>query len=320
MIYIEAVGGLIILLLGGDFLVRGAVALARRLGISTLLIGLTVVACGTSAPELVVSMNAALSGVPGIAIGNVVGSNVANVLLVLGIPAVIAPIARESGTARSYLFMFGASVAFVVLCWWGILVVWQGVVLLVLFAIFLFFSFRWARQGGGEAALAESEVEDIGVVPGSLGPALGITVGGLIGLVIGSHLLVDGASAIARAAGISEAVIGVTLVAFGTSLPELATSLMAALRRQGDVAIGNVIGSNLFNVLGVMGITATVVAVPVPAKFLSFDLWVMLAATLALAPFVFSRAPIGRVTGLVFALAYGGYVASQFFGMSGMSH
>ena len=320
MIYIEAVGGLIILLLGGDFLVRGAVALARRLGISTLLIGLTVVACGTSAPELVVSLNAALGGVPGIAIGNVVGSNVANILLVLGVPAVIAPIARKTGTVRSYLFMLGASVVFVGLCWWGALVIWQGALLLVLFAVFLSLSYRWARQGGDEAAVVESEVEDIGVVPGSLGRALGITLGGLIGLVIGAHLLVEGASAIARAAGISEAVIGVTLVAFGTSLPELVTSLMAALRRHGDVAIGTVIGSNLFNILGVMGVTATVVAVPVPAKFLTFDLWVMLAGSLALLPFLIRHAKIGRIAGFVFIVAYGGYVAGQFFGMSGLGH
>jgi len=317
MIYLEAISGLVVLLLGGDFLVRGSVSLARRLGVSTLLIGLTVVACGTSAPELVVSLNAALSGAPGLSIGNVVGSNVANILLVLGVPAIIAPIASSDAKVdHTNAFMIGASALFIALCWFGPLKAWQGGILLVLFFSFLAASYGRAMRDNREAAAVSGEVQEIHSVPGSMGATIAITLGGLVGLAAGSHLLVDGATGIARTFGLSEAVIGVTLIAVGTSLPELATSLMAALHRHGDVAVGNVIGSNLFNILGVMGLTALVVPVPVPAKFLSFDLWVMLATTLVLLPFIAARLQIGRMAGLVFALSYGVYIAAQFFGMS----
>lgn len=319
MIYFETAAGLVVLLLGGNFLVRGSVSLARRLGVSTLLIGLTVVACGTSAPELVVSLNAALSGVPGLAIGNVVGSNIANILLVLGVPAIIAPIASSGAKVnRTNAFMIGATALFIALCWFGALTAWQGTILLVLFVGFLAASYGRAMRDNREAAAVSSEVREIHSVPGSMATTIAIILGGLAGLAAGSHLLVDGATGIARTFGLSEAVIGVTLVAVGTSLPEFTTSLMAVLHRHGDVAVGNVIGSNLFNILGVMGVTALVVPVPVPAKFLSFDLWVMLAATLVLLPFIAARLQIGRVAGLCFALAYGAYIAVQFFGMSGL--
>ena len=320
MMYVMSAAGLIVLLLGGDFLVRGAVSLARRLDISTLIIGLTVVALGTSAPELVVSVEAVLTGSTGIAIGNVVGSNVANVLMVLGIPALVTPIICEGHIMkRTMTYMLLASLLFVAFCWMGSLEWWHGVILLVLFVGFLVDSYYRAMRDQEDAMAVASEVEDIQSVPGSILITVIAIGGGLVALILGSYLLVEGASAIARSFGVSESVIGLTLVAIGTSLPELATCVMAAVHKHGDVAIGNVIGSNLFNILAVMGTASVVGTIPVPAKFLAFDFWIMLAAAFLLAPFVFRNQPIGRVAGALFVIAYGAFVASQFFGVSGVA-
>jgi len=320
MMYVMTAAGLIILLLGGDFLVRGAVSLARRLEISTLVIGLTVVAFGTSAPELVVSVEAVLSGSPGIAIGNVVGSNIANILMVLGIPALLAPILCEGHLVkRTLTYMLLASLLFAGFCWMELLQWWHGVILLILLAAFLIDSYYRATRDQADAMAVASDVEDIQSVPGSIVITLIAIVGGLVALLLGSYLLVEGASTIARSFGVSEAVIGLTLVALGTSLPELATCAMAAVRKHGDVAIGNVIGSNLFNILAVMGVGSVVGDIPVPPQFLAFDIWVMLAAAFLLLPFVLLHKPIARVAGIVLVVAYGGYIASQFLGMSGLA-
>ncbi len=320
MMYVMTATGLLVLLLGGDFLVRGSVSLARRLGVSTLIIGLTVVALGTSAPELVVSVEAVIAGSPGIAIGNVVGSNIANILMVLGIPALLAPIICEGHLLnRTMLYMFLASVLLVAFSWTEALQWGHGLVLLALFVAFLTDSYRRAMRDQEDAMAVVSEVEEIPSVPGSVLVTLFAIVGGLLALMIGSYLLVEGASVIARSFGISDAVIGLTLVAIGTSLPELATCLMAAIRKHGDVAIGNVIGSNLFNILAVMGAASIVGTVPVPEKFLAFDFWVMLGAAVLLLPFVVQRRPIGRFAGALLVIAYAGYVASQFLGISGVA-
>lgn len=310
--------GLVLLLVGGEALVRAAVALADRLGVSRLVIGLTVVAFGTSAPELLVCIQAALEDAPGIAIGNVVGSNIANVLLVVGLPALIAPFMCERGVMRREgLVMVGATVLVMGIAWYDGVRFWPGLLLLLLLIGFLFNAYRQARRDGVDSL--GSEVEELGEgVPGNPLIILLLMGVGIAGLVAGSHLLVEGARDIARAAGVSEEVIGVTLVALGTSLPELATSTVAAFRRHGDVAIGNVLGSNIFNILGILGITAMVSHIPVPAQMLSFDLWVMLGAALVLFPFAWARIPVGRVAGLVFLLAYAGYVVAQFQGVSGM--
>ena len=320
MTYVMTAAGLIVLLLGGDVLVRGSVSLARRLGVSTLIIGLTVVALGTSAPELVVSVEAVVAGSPGIAIGNVVGSNIANILLVLGVPALLAPIVCGGRLLkRTVLYMVLASILLVALSWTEALRWGHGLVLLALFAAFLADSYRRAMRDQEDAMAVASEVEEIQSVSGSVAVALLAVGGGLLALMLGSYLLILGASAIAQRFGVSEAVIGLTLVAIGTSLPELATCVMAALRRHGAVAIGNVIGSNLLNILAVMGAASVVGTVPVPAKFFGFDYWVMLGAALLLLPFVLRRQPIGRTAGAFLALAYGAYVASQFLGISGVA-
>ena len=293
--------GLTILVFAGDALVKGAVNLALRLGIPALVVSLTVVAFGTSAPELLVSVQAVLGGVPGLALGNVVGSNTANVLLVLGVPALFAVLGTGAvDTRRDFLYMAAVSLVFVALCLSGALVWWNGLVLLGMLAAVLTATFLASREPP-----AELEGADDGLPGWRIGLYL---VLGLVGLPLGADLLVDGASSIARAFGVTETVIGLTLVAIGTSLPELATTLMAALRRHADVAIGNVIGSNLFNLAAIMGIAVLVGPVPVEATFLRQDLWIMLAATAALGVLVFTRRDVTRLWGVAFAGLYAGYL------------
>jgi cation:H+ antiporter len=300
--------GLVILLLGGDALVKGAVNLSLRLGVPALIVSLTIVAFGTSAPELLIGIKAVLEGAPGIALGNVVGSNTANILLVLGLPAMMAAMhTSECDTRKTYNFMIAATLLFIALAFRG---VFDWIAALMLFGALgyvLFDAFAEARAH----RKAGQEDEDIeGVDPDLSGVAIGIfLVLGLIGLPLGAGLLVDNASIIAKEYGISDEVIGLTLVAVGTSLPELATTTMAALRRQADVALGNVIGSNMFNLLAIIGVAALIGPIPVGAQFLSFDLWVMLGASLLLIPFVYLRQDISRLWGCVLGALYLGYVA-----------
>lgn len=310
MVYLGLLGGFVILLVSGDFLVRGAVALAIRLGIPALVIGLTVVAFGTSAPELVVSVRAALTGSPGISIGNVVGSNIANVLLVLGLPAIIAPTnCNQPFIGRNTLYVVAASMLFITLCFYGPLGFWHGLLLFALVILFLIESGR--RAGSSSSSMnAEEALEDIDGVAGLPGSrwTLGLFIFvGLIGLPAGAHLIVDNATGIARDFGISEAAIGLTLVALGTSLPELATTLAAALRGHSGLAVGNVLGSNLFNILAIMGVTSILAPVPIPEEMLRFDLWIMLAATVAVVPFALRRGTITRVPATAFVAAYLAY-------------
>ena len=303
MEWIYTVLGLVILLLAGDSLVKGAVNLSLRLGVPALIVSLTIVAFGTSAPELLISVQAILDGVPGLALGNVVGSNTANVLLVLGIPALVATMhTSECDTRVSYLQMMAASVLFIVLCFMGTLNWVSGLILLAALAAMLIHAIVTTRRA--------AEIEEIEGADPSLGwPKIMLyLVLGLIGLPIGASLLIAGATVIAEGFGLSESVIGLTLVAVGTSLPELATTFMAALRRQADVAIGNVIGSNMFNLLGIIGIAALVGPIPVDSSFLTFDLWVMLGASAILIPFVFLKMNVTRLWGIGLSAAYIAYV------------
>jgi cation:H+ antiporter len=303
-----AVLGLVILVLAGDALVRGAVNLALRLGISALVVSLTVVAFGTSAPELLVSIQAVLGDAPGLALGNVVGSNIANVLLVLGLPAIISCLDPSvSDTRKNYIFMLCASLVFVVLAFLGPFVWWHGLILLAVFALILGVQIRHAFAGDAPEELPEElEEADPSMPYWKIGMYLGL---GLIGLPLGADLLIDSATEIARAFGVSEVVIGLTLVALGTSLPELATSVMAALRKHADVALGNVIGSNIFNLVFIFGVAPWFGAIPVDGEFLRFDLWVMLGTSLILLPFVFFRWRMARAVGLLFVALYIGYVS-----------
>ncbi|MCB1366487.1 MAG: calcium/sodium antiporter [Rhodobacteraceae bacterium] len=311
MDFVLTATGLVILLLAGDTLVRGAVNLALRLGIPVMIVSLTVVAFGTSAPELLIAIKAALEGAPGIAIGNVVGSNTANILLVLGIPAVISAIdSSNCDTRKSYAFMLGASVVFIGLSFLGPLHYWHGVILLaLLFAMLSESALSAHRHRANGRCDPCDDTEDLEGVDDDMPwwKVILFVALGLIGLPFGADLLVDGAIGLARDFGISESVIGLTLVAVGTSLPELATTVMAALRRQADVALGNVIGSNMFNLLGIMGIASFFGPLPIPVEILSFDLWVMLAASLAIVPFVFMKQNITRVWGAVLMTCYAIY-------------
>ena len=299
----QVLGGLVILLVAGDLLVRGAVNLALRLGIPALMVGMTVVAFGTSAPELLVSVQAVLSDAGGLALGNVVGSNVANILLVLGAPALIAAVAIGRDVTRDYILMLIATALFIALAMTGQIGTWQALVLLGAFALFMADSIRRARRARPDP----SDLE--GVDPGMSSARIAIyTALGVIGLPLGASILVEGAVDIAEVLGVSDLVIGLTIVAVGTSLPELATTVMAAIRREGGVALGNVIGSNLFNLLFILGVAGLFSPLVIPPAMLKLDLWVMLGAALVLAPMIWRGWPIGRALGLLLLLAYAAYV------------
>lgn len=299
--------GLVLLVLAGDALVRGSVNLSLRLGIPPLIVGLTVVAFGTSAPELLVSVQAILDDAPGIALGNVVGSNIANILLVLGIPAIISTIHSSTlGVSRGFITMLAATALFIGLCFLGPIIWWHAAILLVGLALMIGDNIRSARSHMNDA---EEDLE--GADPSApWWKIIGFLVIGIIGLPVGADFLVKGAADIARIYGISETVIGLTLVAIGTSLPELATSVIAAFKKQADVAMGNVIGSNVFNLLGIIGVAGFVGPIPVPDSMLHSDLWVMAAASLLLIPFILMRFNITRTVGVVFCAMYVAYTVS----------
>ncbi len=307
MSLLYVIGGAALLIFAGDALVRGAIALALRMGLSVGLVGLTVVAFGTSAPELVISLQAALEGVPDIALGNVVGSNVANVLLVLGAPALLTPIVtRDDGEGlRNYLFMVGASILLLALAWTGGIGRIAGVVMLVLLGGF--FWDAWRRSNGAPTGDDEIDPASAGMPVSKVAALLGI---GLVGLPIGAHFLIEGAREIASSMGISEAAIGLTLVALGTSLPELAASLAAAWRGRMEVALGNVIGSNVLNILAILGITALVSPIPVSSGFATLDIPIMLGVSLLLIPYLVSGTAIGRKSGAFLILLYGAFVVA----------
>lgn len=259
MMYLMIIAGLFLLAIGGEALVRGSVSVARKLNISELVIGLTLVGFGTSTPELVTSLQAVSQGAVGISVGNVVGSNIANVLLVLGIAVILSPIVvHPNAILRDGLVMVAATGLLCALLWFDQFSRVSGFVLLALLIGYLVFSLMMDQRRQDAAAVMHKEEGE--VVEAQYGLVLGIllAVAGLIGVVAGARLLVDGSVTLARSIGISETVIGLTIVAVGTSLPELATSVVAAVRKKADVALGNIIGSNIFNILGILGVTALV--------------------------------------------------------------
>ncbi len=292
-------GGLVALVVGGDLLVRGAVAVALRAGLSPFVIGVTLVGFGTSVPELMTSLIAAFEGLPGIALGNVVGSNIANILLILGLSAVIAALPGEAFLRRDGLVMLAVTGLCATLMWTGTVGRLAGVVCLAVLAVYLTLTLR-----SGQSTTPEVGQD---VPPPPVWRGAGLFLAGLIGVMFGARFLVDGASDIARAFAVSDAVIGLTIVAVGTSLPELVTSVIAARKGQGEIAIGNVIGSNIFNVLGILGITAVVHPLSVPPEMLGLTLWVFLAAALAPAAVLVLRGRLALGAGVGFVAAYVAY-------------
>jgi len=304
--------GIVLLIGAGDSLVRGAVALSLSLGIPAIIVSATIIAFGTSAPELIISVDAALSDAPGIALGNVVGSNIANVLLVLGLPALIAPIAGAGrDTHRSLWLMLGATALFAALMQGGVIWAWGGAALMAAAVFMVWDAVRQARsaRSGPDYALRDqiTELERVSPHMARWKIAL-LTLGGLALLPVGAHLLVEGARGIARELGVSEAAIGLTVVALGTSLPELATTVMAALRGRQEVALGNVIGSNIFNLTAIVGAAALASPLAVPAAIAGRDLWVMIGASLLLTPYVLFGRRIGRIEGAAWLALYAGFV------------
>lgn len=304
--------GLVTLVVGADAMVRGASRLAVTFGISPLVVGLTVVAFGTSAPELAVSVGATLGGNPDLAIGNVIGSNIANILLILGISALITPLLVAEQIIRQEVpIMIGASVLMVVMALDGSISRLEGAILFALVIAYTVFLIRQSRR-----ASREVEEEFASEIPSSdwdrhWSVQAALIVGGLALLVLGADWLVDAAVAVAQAFGVSDLVIGLTIVAVGTSMPEVATSIVAALRGQRDIAVGNVVGSNVFNIFAVIGATGLVSAtgIPVPEAARNFDLWVMLAVAFACLPILITGREIARWEGGVFLGYYAAYTA-----------
>ncbi|WP_099823831.1 calcium/sodium antiporter [Oceaniglobus indicus] len=289
------------LVLGGDLLVRGAVAFAQRVGVSPLVIGLTLVGFGTSVPELLTSVQAALAGAPGIALGNVVGSNICNILLILGVSAAMSPILIERGAfARDGSALALVTVLAVGVTLWGEIGRMTGAIFIGLLAAYVVLALRAPGP----------DVPDVDGDALSMRRALIHAVGGLVLTLIGAKLLVDGAIDLADALGVSEAVIGLTVVAVGTSLPELVTSVAAARRGRNDLAFGNIIGSNIFNVVGILGVTAVVTPLPVAPQIALFDIWIMLGATAILIALACWRGRIARGAGVGFLMLYGGYIGA----------
>jgi len=291
-------------------LVRGAVTIAKAYGLPPMVIGLTLVGFGTSTPELVTSVQAALSGSAGIAIGNVVGSNIGNILLILGVSAMLLPLAvARDALRRDGSVMIAATLALLGVVLFGEITRWIGVGFVTALAAYLFVVFRSVSKTKetSDAVVYEKEAAAIPGPDLGLSAAIGVAVVGLIATIIGARLLVDGAISVAEFAGISETVIGLTVVAIGTSMPELVTAVIAVRKGQGDVAIGNVIGSNLFNVMGIVGVTALIHPVTVPVEIATFDIWVLLGASVLLIGFARTGWTISRLEGGAFLVAYLGY-------------
>ena len=313
--HIQLVGGFILLFLGGEGLVRGAVSLAQRLNVSPLLIGATVVAFGTSMPELVVTLQAALRGSSGIAFGNVIGSNVANLMLILGLAVAITPVlVSRRAVLRDGGALIGATALLAIFITMGTLVAWQGALMLVLLGLFTGSCYWHERRQGADGGIRRRhDAEERQHLPKSIWLAGLYALAGLAGVSIGAHLMVGAATIVARGLGITETVIGITVVAVGTSLPELATTVVAAYRRHADVALGNVLGSSLFNILAILGVVTAVTPLPVPDEILHRDIWVLAGITVLVIAVALAGVRLTRAFGALLLLGYAAFTALQYF-------
>ena len=304
--------GIGLLTVGGNFLIRGALGISKRAGISPLLTGLVIVGFGTSMPELVVSVGAALSGQPDIAIGNVIGSNIANILLVLGLCAAITPLfISQLSLRRDAVVVMAASFLFILIVVDGELSGFDASVLLVSLMCYLIWAYRTEKESNAPSE-DTPEADDTTIKPRALTWTIAETIGGLVVLIAGSQVLLKGAVGIAIELGVSEAVIGLTIVAVGTSLPELTISVIAAFRKQADVAIGNILGSNIFNLLGILGVSAILQPIAVTARVMAFDQWVMFGSSILLYLFLLSGRKLSRGEGSVLLIGYFVYIAVSY--------
>lgn len=313
IIYIIA--GIVLLTIGGELLIRGSLGAAKRIGISPLLSGLVIVGFGTSSPELAVSVEAALSSSPDISIGNVVGSNISNVLLILGVCSLISPIAvKPTALTRDGAVVVGSTLVFIAMIAGGLLGRIEAAILLILLMAYLVWAYL-SEKGSPHSPASEvyiAETEEIEKKPSGLFGIVISIVAGLALLIGGSNVLLKGAIGIAESFKISEAVIGLTLVAVGTSLPELSISMLAAFRKHADVAIGNILGSNIFNILGILGVSALMKPLSVSSRILLFDQWVLLAITIVLIMFLYTGRRLSRVEGGLFLFGYLAYIGLSF--------
>lgn len=311
MEYVLLLVGLAGLILGGEFLVRGAVSLALKLHISPLVVGMTVVSFGTSAPELLVSLEGAFSGYPDVSVGAVIGSNISNVALVLGITVVIFPISVNRDSLRiDWPLMLIATILFYVFALNGILSFWEGLVFVSILASFTFWIIRRSRTEGKIIAAEQEVDEQIEEVP--VFKNIAFCLAGLACLYFGAEWLIEGVVKIAKSYNISEKLISVSVVAFGTSLPELVTSAVAAFKRQTDISMGNLIGSNIFNLLAILGITSLAIPLEVSESVLNFDMYFLLAITLLLFPLMKFGSKIGFWKGIILILFYMIYIYFSF--------
>ena len=306
--------GVALLTAGGEGFIRGALGLAKKWGLSALFCGLVIVGFGTSMPELFVSVNAALNNQPDIAIGNVIGSNIANVLLILGLCAMIMPLTvAPISLRRDALMVIAASVLCIALSSKGVISFAEGLLLLGALAAYLTWAYLSEKgQSAPAAELHAAEGQEIENVPQSMFWSVVQLVVGLGLLIAGSQILLKGAVGIAHGLGVSEAVIGLTLVAFGTSLPELTISIIAALRKHADVAVGNILGSNIFNLLGILGVSSLIKPIQVTGRVAEFDQWVMLAVALVLLLFLYTGRRLSRTEGGMLFLAYVAYIGVSY--------
>lgn len=306
MEYVLLIGGLIVLIVAGEILVRGAVGIALKFNIPTLVIGMTIVSFGTSAPELLVSLKAALNNHPELAIGNVIGSNVANIALVLGITTMILPITvKRSSAMVDWPIMMGTTILFFVFISNKTIEWYEGAIFTVGLIGFNYYMF-WDAKRKNKTEELEEDVQE--VKKSSLGLNILFIAIGAIGLAFGANWLLDGAVKIASNFGVSEHVIGVTIVAFGTSVPELITSVVAAFKKHTDISVGNLIGSNIFNLLGVIGITAMVKEIPISNQVLNSDAYWLLAISLLVFPLMIIGFRINRIRGFTLFAAYCIYI------------
>ena len=311
MDYIYLILGLSMLAIGGEFLVKGSVSLALRLKISTLVVGITVVSFATSAPELLVSLDAALSGYPDVSLGNVIGSNISNIGLVLGLTALIFPLnVSDDAYKTNYPMLLGVSLVFALLIYeFQTIQFWMGALFIFTLLIFVVIVLRRSRKEVVQAAQDDVFFEQVKYYPVWKSTTY-LILGGLA-LYYGADFLINGAISVAREWGVTERVISISVIAIGTSVPELAASIIAALRKEESLAIGNILGSNIFNVLAVLGITSLVTDLPIgDAKIFTKDIWIMLGFVLLLylVVRVFSKRTINRFEGCLMLLAYIAYI------------